>query len=302
MKESTGRRQTRPSATERSLAVERRRFRNFLWLVALLSLTLLVLVQVVFQQGQAPDSALISRGVDDVVLAATSAVFGAALGSALVGILLDEYQKRFSGRVAEYDQFLQNEGIIAVYESSQEPALLTAIEKAIGDARAEVVGVGLGLSVLANRMLLLRVAERLSVEKSLRVRIHLGSPENPGVMNRMREEEAWHRSNDLAYDSTWPEFLPKEIRTTLERHAGQANHGRVEVTQILSCPMIGALKFDKRMFVFLYGAPDMRGGSQSVWMELDATDRTGILNSFVLKYIEYFSAEADEVRRAASEA
>ncbi|SDD76641.1 hypothetical protein SAMN05216270_107134 [Glycomyces harbinensis] len=292
----------RPSVAERSIAVERRRFRNFLWLVALLSLTLLVLVQVVFQRGSASGSALIGRGADEVVLAATSAVFGAALGSALVGILLDEYQRRFSGRVSEYDQFLHNEGLIAVYESSQEPALLSAMEKAISDARAEVVGVGLGLSVLANRVLLLRVAERLSAEKSLRVRIHLGSPDNPGVMNRMREEEAWHRSNDLAYDATWPEFLPKEIRSTLERYAGQANHSRIEVTRIRSCPTIGVLKFDKRMFVFLYGAPDMRGGSQSVWMELDATERTGNLNSFILKYIEYFSAEADEVRRMGAEA
>jgi hypothetical protein len=285
---------------DRSIAVEQRRFRYFLWLVAILSLTLLTLVQVVFQQHSSPNPALIGREADNVVLAAASAVLGAALGSALVGIMLDEYQKRFSSRFSNYDQFLKDEGIIAVYESSQESALISAMEKAIGAARAEVIGVGLGLSVLANRVLLLRVADRLRAERALSVRILLGSPDNPGVINRMREEEDWHRVNDLAYDATWTEFLPKEIRSALELHAGKENHGRVEVTQIRSCPTIGVLKFDKRVFVFLYGAPSMRGGSQSVWIELDATEKMGSFNVFITKYIDHFLAEADEARRIRS--
>jgi hypothetical protein len=288
-------RRPRVGPEELSVRAEQRRFRAFLWLVALLSAALLTIVQLVYQDGVSTHHPLISTNGDSVAATVLTALLGTTFGSSLVGILLDEYQRRFSNKVDEYDQFLHGEGILAVYESSQEPRLIAAMEHAISDARSQIIGIGLGLSVLMNRILLMRIAERLSVEKSLRVRVLVGSPQNDGVMNRVREEESWHKSHGITYDPTWPEYFPKEIRSILELHAGKPNQERVQVVQLKSCPTIGLLKIDRRLFVFLYGSPNMRGGSQSVWIELDASEKDGYFNQFLDKYIEFFGAEADEI-------
>ncbi|WP_160050488.1 hypothetical protein [Nocardiopsis sp. FR4] len=253
-------------------------------------------MQVVQQTHLAPNPPLFNRAVDAVVGTVLTAALGTIFGTALVGILLDEYQRRFSGKLSEYDQFLQREGILATYESSQEPRIVAALENAIADARTEITGVGLGLSVLMNRILLMRIAERLTSERSLVVNVILGSPQNRGVMNRITEEREWHESQGLAYDSTWPEHFPKEIKTILSLHAGAKNQDRVRVVQIKSYPTVGVLKIDNRTFVFLYGSPNMRGGSQSVWLELDASQKEGHINTFIQRYLEFFANEADNVR------
>ncbi len=274
-----------------SFRKEQRRFRAFLVLVGVAATCIVVASLVVREVTTAPDGPFITRSADPVLFEVLLIFGGTALGSALVGILLDEYQKRFGERAGEYEAVLRREGIVGVYPSSEDPDLLLAIERAMAGARSQVVGVGLGLSVLVNRKLLGRLANRLQEEPNLKVDVVLGSPDNAGVVNRITEESTWHTAMGVPYNNDWVREFPDEIRSVLLMHAGAENQDRISVTTTESCPFLGLLRFDDRLFVFPYGAPSMRGGSESPWIELDRSETGGYLNRFAGQVLDYYLNE-----------
>lgn len=272
------------------LGRERAEFRRFLWLVAALSLLVLTVGVVLRQLYADSGKALMTEDADAIVFELAILIAGTLLGTVIVGILIDEYQTKFGEASTNLSQLLASEGITDVYKSANDVRLLQDLETAISSARERVVGLGLGLGILHNnRALLVALAERVNASDHLLVDIYLGDEQNQGVQNRIAEEQTWHDSNGMNYDPAWVQRFPSEIKSVLTALVTKDKQPNIHVRTVDSCPSIGLIKVDDRLFYFPYGPPSVRG-SESPWIQLVDGD-TGNLVRFLHRCIEYYQTQ-----------
>lgn len=279
-------------ASSRPLALERRQFRMFLWLIGSLAFILLVVGVVLRQLYLEPTKSLITEDADAILFELAVLIGGTLLGTVIVGLIIDEYQSRFGQRSGDLSALVSREGIVDVYRSATDPRLLSDLESAITEARERVVGLGLGLGILHNnRSLLAAVANRVNASDHLRVEIYLGDEKNAGVQNRIAEEAAWHAASNVNYDPGWVRTYPNEIRSVLRLLVDQSKQQHFQVREVDSCPSIGIIQVDDRYFYFPYGPPSVRG-SESPWMQLSgAGARDGTLIPFFHNCLSYYHAK-----------
>jgi hypothetical protein len=284
---------SRNSGQTSSLQSARSRFRLVLYLglPAVASVTLLAII--LKQLYTAPDSALMSEGLDAIVFETVIILGGALMGALGVGLIFEAYQARYADQSVELAAEVAREGLVRVYKNANDPRLLAALESAIARAYDEVLAVGLGLGILYNnRGLLAAIAARVNATTNFRVTVLTGARSNPGVMTRIQEEEAWHAAQGVNYDPAWVDHYPAEIRSVITVLTEQPKRNRIKVTDANGMPMLGLIKIDDRYFWFSYGSPDIRG-SESPWVELvdDAASRGNLLQ-FLHRTTDYFRSTA----------
>jgi len=248
---------------------ERKRYLWFTYIGGAFFFVLLVTTIIVRVLYSDPSKALISETADAILFEILLITAGTGFGSTVVGVVIDQYQRRFGEYQEEVNRFIFQEGVSDVFRSAEDPRLIQYLLELIPDARSEMVFIGLGLGILShNREILTAIGERLNAVQSLRVGIYLGSANNEGVKNRIHEEKAWHHENKINYDETWVTRYPAEIRSVLHRIVNGDSTDRLRVVIVDDCPMCTVMKVDDRFLFFAYGSPNIRG-SQSPWIVFD---------------------------------
>lgn len=265
----------------------RRNFLLFMSLVGVASLALWIVVRLLEFQHEPPNPPLFDSQVDAILFETLKTIFETSFGGCLIGLIIDQYQERISERKDYFQKTVSDAGVIGVYTSSEAPELIRALASAIQDSSVQITCIGLGLSALLNRQLLDAIAQQLISESKLNVNVIVGSPDNAGVSARVNEEKLCHEHLGFAYQAYWPTRFPKEIESQISAKLNSKTKKRLKVWTTKILPMTGVLRFDRRLFVFLYGAPNMRGGSQSVWLELDSREKKSAFVEWAEKVIDF---------------
>jgi hypothetical protein len=270
-------------------AYDRKQYRYFLksWMIGAFAV---VALSAFFKQAISTlNIAVTTRFLDPVIAEFGIAAGGAVLGTVLVGLLLDDYQQRFTQHAEDFSELIKDEGILDVFRDANDPKLLSTLQSSIDQAHDEIIAFGLGLGILHNnRNLLGAMAARLNETKNLTVAIYTGAATNSGVNNRIKEETNWHNRKGMNYDPNWVDKYPKEISTVLHALTKPDHHVRLTTKNVDVCAMFGCIKIDDRLFMFPYGSPDVRG-SESPWLSLKIDNRNkGYLVQFALRSIAFF--------------
>ena len=268
--------------------INRRSFMLFVIIFGIASLAFWIVVRLLELQHTTPNSPLIDVHIDIILFGALKTILSTSFGSCLVGIIIDQYRERVSDYQENFREYIRDVGLISVYPSSESPELIQALATAINDSSIQISCVGLGLSALLNRELLDALAVRLTSERKLNVNIILGDQSNDGVTTRVKEEKICHEHFfGFAYQADWPQRFPKEIKSQISIKLSTNDKKRLQVRSTKVLPMTGILQFDRRLFIFLYGSPNMRGGSQSVWLEFDNKEKKSAIVNWAKKVIEF---------------
>jgi len=268
---------------------DQRIYRAFVYIGGAFAFFALVTVVILKNIYTGSSTFLVSKTADPLIFEISIILIGAVFGTAIVGTVFDQYQRRFVARESIMVKKLLGEGIIEVFRSSTDPALLQFMTHLINGARSEMTFIGLGLGILSrNREILSAIGERLNHQQSLMVNIIFGGNQNSGVQNRIFEEEQWHTQNNLSYDSTWVTRYPAEIRSLLDQVVLPAARGRLRVEAAATCPIMTIIKIDDIYLFFSYGPPSIRG-SQSPWIALDTNSSCGHLGRFLAKSVEFYT-------------
>lgn len=265
-----------------------RLFRVFIYLGGIVAFIIIISLIVLKNLYADPTKSIFSETTDSILFEIGLLCSGAFFGSAVVGIMFDQYQQRFVQSETLIAKRFLKEGIIQVFKSANDPNLLEFLMEQVSSARSEIIAAGLGLGILAhNRDLLNNIASRLNDEDNFRVSIFLGSNDNAGVSNRINEEKVAHDKLGLNYDPSWVSRYPAEIKGVLLSQVNQSAHARLKVELADSCPMISAIKIDNIYLFFPYGTPDIRG-SQSPWLAIKADSEYSEFAKFLKRVFLFY--------------
>lgn len=264
-----------------SLRKERHRYVTFLYGGGCFFLLLLIGTVALRVLYSAPNMVLVSETFDEILFEIAIPIGETGFGSMVIGIIIDQYQRRFGEDEESLKRFIAEEGIVDVFGSATDSRFVEYITHLVEQARVEITFVGLGLSVLRNnRDLTYTICHRANRVKSLRVSILLGDPNNAGVANRLAEEKDWHQNQNIFYPDTWPTEYFGSISAILSTELTEEAKTRVHLLRLDTCPMLTAAKVDDQLLFFMYGAPNMRGGD-SPWVAIDGKAKDGKLVGFL---------------------
>lgn len=272
----------------KELQIERKRYLGFIYIGGLFFFILLVGTISLKYIYSSPDKYLISSSLDAIVFESLIEISGTVFAAAIIGTIIDQYQRRIGESQDKFSAFIAEEGIVNVFKSANDPLLIQDLQYHVSNARSEIVFIGLGLGILSHNLdILENIGKRLNERKSLEVNIFIGNEKNQGVMNRIKEEKDWHLKNNLHYNETWVSRYPAEIRSAIYRTVNEKAKSRLKIIDLDDYPMATVVKIDEHFLFFMYGTPDIRG-SQSPWVALDISNGSGELVRFLSSIVEYY--------------
>lgn len=267
---------------------ERKRYLAFLYFGGLISFIVMIFTIIAKNVYADPNSALISEPADTILFEILIIVSGTIFGSTIIGVLIDQYQRRFSDHQDDINRFVLQIGIIDVFNSAVDPRLIQHLLRLIPSARSEIVFSGLGLGILSHNFDVLdAIGKRLNAVKSLRTDIFIGGSGSLGVMNRVSEEKIWHEAHGLSYSESWVTRYPAEIKSYLQRVVDVDAIKRLRIVEVDDCPMCTVIKIDDDFLFFSYGSPNIRG-SQSPWMAFDGKTINSKWVQFLSNIISFY--------------
>lgn len=262
-------------------------YRVFIYFGSIVSFLILITIIILKNVYGSATESLFTETTDSIVFEIGLLCSGAFFGSSVIGIIFDQYQKRFVQSETQIAKRFLTEGIIQVFKSASDPNLINFLLEKIANAKSEVIATGLGLGIFAhNRDILNAISSRLNEEDNFRVNIYLGSESNVGVANRIKEEKEAHARLGLNYDTKWISRYPAEIKGVLLRQVDPNARSRLKVEQVQTCPMISVIKIDNIFLFFPYGTPDIRG-SQSPWLSIKGDSDRSEFAKFLRKVISF---------------
>lgn len=271
---------------------ERRRYVAFVYMGGLISLVILVACGILRQVYSSLDESLISEGVDATTFEVLTLLSSSIFGAAVVGVIIDQYQRRVSAREARDAHLVSKEGFADVFKSASDPRLIEYLNSQIASANSEIAAFGLGLGILSHNIDLLEsIADRLNNNRGLIVRIMSGTKGNKGVQSRISEETDWHKQAGANYDPTWVTRYPAEIESVFARDVKPEARDRLEIVELQLCPMLTVLRIDTCYVIHMYGTPSIRG-SRSPWLALERSSVRGSLIKFLDAILD-----SEEVRK-----
>ena len=279
-----------------SIQRERRRYISFLYIGGSFFLLLLIVATALQVLYSTSAMFFVSNTVDEIIFDIAISVGEIGFGSAVIGIIIDQYQRRFGEDEESLSRFIADEGIVDVFGSATDPRLVEYLTNIVNQARLEITFVGLGLSVLRdNREMAQAIRNRANQIRSLTVNVLVGDVNNPGVANRLAEEKNWHQSKNIYYPDTWPTEYFGSISAMLTTGLNEDAKTRVRLLRLNTCPMLTAAKIDDQLLFFPYGTPNIRGG-YSPWIVIDGKAKdsklANFLNSLFAHYQELISVQA----------
>ncbi len=267
---------------------ERRRYLLFLYFGGSFFLLLIIIaiaLKVLYSSSIMP---LISKAVDEIVFEIAITIGETGFGSAVIGVLIDQYQRRVNEDEESLSKFVTDEGLVDVFNSATDPRLVEYLTHLVAQARLEITFVGLGLSVLRNnRELTQTIRNRANQVKSLTVNVLVGDINNAGVNNRLNEEKSWYQSKNLYYPDTWPTEYFGSISAMLTAELNEDAKTRVHLLRLETCPMLTSVKIDDQFLFFPYGTPNMRGGD-SPWLAVDGKAKNSKFVKFLSDLFAYY--------------
>lgn len=268
--------------------IKRKRYLAFVYVGGVFFFLLLVVTIILKHLYSDPNESIISEVTDAILFEAFTVISGAGFASAVIGTIIDQYQRRVGESQVQLSRFIGSEGIVEVFRSATDPRLIQYVQSLILTANSEIFFVGLGLGLLShNRELLNAIGDRLDAKKNLEVNIFIGKQTNPGVQNRINEEKEWHDKNGISYDPSWVTRYPNEISTVLQHRISEKSRNRLRIVDLDDCPMSTVVKIDDHFLFFVYGTPNIRG-SQSPWIAIDKTNGNGEIVKFLNEIVNFY--------------
>jgi hypothetical protein len=271
-----------------SIQRERRRYISFLYIGGSFFLLLVIVAIALRVLYSTSTMSFISKTADAIIFDIAITIGEIGFGSAVIGIIIDQYQRRFSEDEENLSRFIADEGIVDVFGSATDPRLVEYLTHIVNQARLEITFVGLGLSVLRdNREMTQAICNRANQIRSLTVNVLVGDINNAGVANRLAEEKSWHQSKNIYYHDTWPTEYFGSISALLITGLNEDAKTRVRLLRLSTCPILTAAKIDDQLLFFPYGTPNIRGGD-SPWVAIDGKAKDSKLANFLNDLFAYY--------------
>ncbi|MCE7062358.1 hypothetical protein [Dyadobacter sp. CY343] len=265
-----------------------RQYRVWVYWSAAVSFLILVLFAILKTLYASPVVSLVSESFDNILFEVMIACAGAAFSTALIGIIYEKFQTKIVHDDSLVRERFIEEGILRVFKSSTDSQLLEFMHAEIKASRSEVIAIGLGLGVLShNYQLLEAIADKINSVDNFRLKIFLGSSENNGVINRIKEEKLTHDKNKLNYDESWIKRYPSEITGVLNGFISDKCKYKFVMKEIDSCPMLSVVKIDDIFLFFPYGTPNIKG-SHSPWIVIDGSAEHSAMAKFLKNIVKFY--------------
>jgi len=233
-------------------------------------------------------NSFISESFDAILFELIIVASGAFLSSSIIGIIFEKFQTKVINDDSLIRKRYIDEGILRIFESATDPQLLNFLKVEINNSNSEVIGLGLGLGILShNPKIMGSIAKKINSVPNYRLRIFLGSSENIGVNNRIKEEKDSIVAKGLNYDETWIKRYPSEIKGLLNKDVSGENQKKYKVKEIDTCPMVSIIKIDNYFLYFSYGSPDIKG-SDSPWILVDGKSQNSAIVRYLKKVLEFY--------------
>jgi hypothetical protein len=183
-------------------------------------------------------------------------------------------------------------GLFGIYDGDRDRAFESALRAAIKSSKDTIVFIGWGLAFIAaqNRPLIDFLKQQVRDYDQLKVYILMPTPDHPGLVKRIEEEEKAQRDTGIlgGWPTTFWNFLSRE----LQRDLNPNEMSRIVLRRLPYLPTATILKLDERFFFRPYGPPN-QGGWASPWLEIKSSRSADPWQKYLQNSVEFGLSESE---------